>query len=123
MSYNQQSEKPTRFVYVRDAKNHPIGCIAVNVRRNKNYAEYGLSMCNPKDTVDEKGRSLKFDRTLAQGLAMGDLDNNPKRTYITTEADMHEATASVLGNIIANGTAPTRAIRFAKRWLNEMWEL
>ena len=112
-----------RHIYIRDTHDRPIGCIAVRVMRSKNRAEYGLAMRHPKDAVDEKHRMIKLDRQLAQQLAEAELDTDPKRTYISNEADFHEVTAAVLSNVIANAAAPTRAIRFAKRWLNNMQEI
>jgi len=111
-----------RFMYVRNANYEPIGCVAITVNRGKNRAEYGLSMRNPSDAVDDRHRKLPFDRTLAQKLAEIDLSprhHRPQapRVYIPNNATMHDITESVLKDIVASGNAPSGAVKFAKRWL------
>lgn len=108
-----------RFMYVRDAKWEPIGCVAITINRSKNRAEYGLSMRNPLDSMDDDNRRIQFDRKMAQKLAQIDMDGfNPrKRVYIPNNATMHDITASVLRDIVARGQAPSGAVKFAKRWL------
>jgi hypothetical protein len=111
-----------RFMYVRNAQYEPIGCVAITINRGKNRAEYGLSMRNPSDAVDDRQRRLPFDRQLAQRLAEMDLSPRSSRlqvprVYIPNDATMHDITESVLKDIIASGNAPSGAVKFAKRWL------
>lgn len=106
-----------RYIYIRDAKYEPIGCVAITLNRSKNRVEYGLSMRNPADATDASGKRIRFNRTVAQDMARKNLEDNPQRAYITSEANMHEVTMSVFMDIIAQGTASSGARRFAKRWL------
>ena len=107
-----------RYMYVRDAKWEPIGCVAISLDRSKNRARYGLSMRHPKDALNSKGRRVRFDRSQAQELALNNMVCERKTAYITSEANMHEVTAAVCKDIIARGSASTSAIKFAKRWLS-----
>jgi len=111
-----------RFMYVRDANWEPIGCLAITINRSKNRAEYGLSMRNPKDAYDDYNRRVRFDRKFAQKLAQINMDfrdphGDPKRVFIPSNATMHDITESVLKDIVARGTAPSGAVKFAKGWL------
>ena len=112
--------KNLRFMYVRNGKQEPIGCMAITVNRSKNRVEYGLSMRNPKDAVDGCNHKVKFDRAKAQQIALLnlDLDEGKQRAYIPGDATMHEITAAVMCDVISRGTAPTGAVKFAKHWLN-----
>jgi hypothetical protein len=110
-----------RFMYIRDANQEPVGCVAISVNRNANRAAYGLSVRNPADAFDSEGRRVKFNRTTAQTVALARLNLRPGRAYIPSNATQHEITASVLGDIIASGKAPARAVRFAKRWLDHLF--
>lgn len=105
-----------RFMYVRDNKNQPNGCVAIKVDRVRNRVEFGLSVIHPKDCLDNKGRKIKFDRQAAQELAAVRLVEFPDRAYIPSEATQHEITEAVMKGIIASD-APSRAVRFAKSWL------
>jgi carbohydrate-selective porin OprB len=106
-----------RYMYVRDANQEPVGCVAISVNRSANRAEYAISVRNPVDAFDNNQRRVKFNRMMAQDLAMARLRLKPEIAYIPPNASQHEITASVLGDIIASGSAPARAVRFAKRWL------
>lgn len=107
-----------RFMYVRDAKFEPIGCVAITINRGKNRAEYGLSMRNPIDAYDRCKRRVKFDKTYAQRLASGNMSYAaPRRVYIPSDATMHDISESVLKDIVARGEAPSSAVKFAKHWL------
>ena len=108
-----------RYMYIRDAKWNPIGCVAIVVNRSKNRLEYGLSMRHPKDAINHKnGKRKAFDRKLAQGLAVADLVRDIKWTHIEYDATMHDITAAVMQDIIAHNEAPSGAIKFAKNWLS-----
>jgi hypothetical protein len=109
-----------RYIYIRDSKWEPQGCIALRVSRSKNRVEYGLSVRNPLDAKDGHGRSVKFNRRLAQQMAtkrLLDIDfsnGSNGRAYIPTDATQNDVSFAVLCDIIASGCAPTRAVRFAK---------
>lgn len=110
-----------RFMYVRDSEWNPIGCLAITVDRKRNRAQYGLSMRNPKDASDKDGRRVRFDRDYAQQMALVNLAADPdvKRAYIAKEANMHQITSAVMMDIVARGTAPSGAMKHAKRWLED----
>jgi len=103
-------------MYTRDSNFQPNGCIAIKVDRPRNRVEFGLSVIHPKDSVDKKGRKIKFDRPKAQELSAVRLVEMPERAYIPSEASQHEITEAVMKGIIASD-APSRAVRFAKSWL------
>lgn len=72
-----ESEKKvqTRFIYVRDNKGFPIGCIAYRVSSRstlpssiKTYISYGYSLWNPKD---------KFNKKAARQCAEGRMRKKP----------------------------------------------
>ena len=86
------SNSMTRYMYVRNEDNSPCGCIAIKVRRSLNRVEYGISMCNPVDMLDEDGRSKPFDRERAQYLAEARLFSEANKAYIDSEATQHDIT-------------------------------
>jgi hypothetical protein len=106
-----------RYIYIRDDRYEPNGCIAIIVNRDHHQASFGLSVRNPVDAVDPLNRRVKFDRKAAQSLAMRRLLENPQHCYITKDATQHEISGAVLKSIIASNSSPSRAIRFAKQWL------
>jgi len=106
-----------RFMYIRNSKWEPVGCLAIRILRDKNRVEYGCSVCHPMDTKDSKGKQLPFNRAQSQALASIRLNCNPNKAFIAHQASQHDVSRAVLENIIASGTAPTRAIKFAKKWL------
>lgn len=106
-----------RYMYVRDNNYEPVGCVAITVDRDHYQVSYGLSVRNPVDAVDPAYRSIKFDRSKAQSLALRRLLESPQHAWITKRATQHEISAAVMKGIIASGSAPSRAVRFAKRWL------
>jgi hypothetical protein len=106
-----------RYMYVRDANWDPVGCIAITVNRSQYRVVYGLSVRNPADAIDTLNRRVKFDRKAAQSLALQRLLENPQHSYISKSATQHEISGAVMQGIIASGSAPSRAVRFAKNWL------
>jgi hypothetical protein len=106
-----------RYMYVRDAQWDPCGCMVITVNRDQNQVVYGLSVRNPIDATDKLNRRVKFDRKTAQSLALRRLLENPQHAYIAKSATQHDISAAVLRDIIASDFAPSRAKRFAKRWL------
>jgi hypothetical protein len=104
-------------MYVRDNNFQPNGCIAIKVDRSRNRVEFGLSVIHPKDSVDNKGRKIRFDRQKAQELSAVRLVEAPERAYVSSGATQHEITEAVMKAIVASD-APSRAVRFAKNWLH-----
>lgn len=108
-------------MYVRDLVTwQPIGCVVINVDRSKRRAEYQMAVLNPKDRDPKTGRALKFDRKEGQRLAMERLLNNPTTVRLPAEATQHDITMAVLRDVIDSGTAPARAVKFAKAWVREI---
>jgi hypothetical protein len=107
-----------RYMYVRDASWEPVGCVAIRVNRDENRVEYGLSVRNPVDAMDNQGRRVKFDRKTAQRIATNRLGDGLNRAYISSNATQHDISKAVMGDIIASGKSPTRAVRFAKYWID-----
>jgi hypothetical protein len=106
-----------RFMYTRDYNWAPNGCLAISVNRDTNQALYGLSVRHPKDAVDAKQRSIKFDRKLAQSSALSRLESEPRVVDLPPEASQHDISTAVLQDLISDKKSPSRAMRFAKMWL------
>jgi len=106
-----------RYMYIRDSKRNPIGCLSIKIDRNKNRLQYGLSMRNPVDAVDRNGKSVRFDRVLAQKLAADNLLTRAKSLFISADANMHDATTAIMRDLLAHKSAPSGSLKFAQRWL------
>lgn len=106
-----------RYLYTRDDKWAPNGCLAIKVDRVNNLAQFGLSVRHPADAVDAKGKSVKFDRRYARNEAVNRLENNPQEVAIPNDASQTEITQFILATLYSTKQAPSRARRFAKRWL------
>ncbi len=109
-----------RYMYLRNAKWEPVGCVAIKVLCSENCVEYGLSVRNPVDAKDIQGRQLKFDRSMAQKIASNRLTASASRAYIPSNATQHDISKAVMCGIVASGNAPMRAVRFAKNWIAAM---
>ena len=116
-----------RFVYLRDANRHPVGCLVVRLvpppkPLDMGRIEYQLSVVNPIDRKDPNShRSVRFNREHARHLALGRLMENPFTVPYDTSADIyfHEVLSAVMFDIIDGGNQifPTRAIKAAQVWV------
>lgn len=111
-----------RFMYLRDAKQNPIGCLAINIDRFSGKITYGLSVLNPLD---------KFNRVLARKIAAERLAIKPFTAIFQclTQLSMHDISRLVMEHILHNKNmtynkfaqlslcTPTRARKAAKLWL------
>jgi len=100
-----------RFMFLRNKKLQPVGCLAIS--RNDDCSEvfYQYSVLNPSDN---------FNRKLARDLATGRLANSPIKIDClnnTNFNNMTEVTAAVMDHLEATSSAPTRARKAAKLWL------
>lgn len=101
-----------RYFYLRDEKNFPIGCIAMDL--DFGTISYGLSVLNPVD---------KFNRRLAKTIATGRMKFNEKPTmHFGGKVSMHMVTKSVMESISRDATSPARARKAARNWLRRMPE-
>lgn len=99
-----------RFMFLRDKRNVPVGCLAITVSSNMKEINYQYSVLNPVDG---------FNRSLARELAAGRLVTKP----IVINSDLkflgiNDITRTVMLDIAFNSHAPTRAIKAAELWLD-----
>lgn len=100
----------TRFMFLRDRKRHPVGCIAFQVNRTNNTISYQLSVLNPVDD---------FKRKLARHLALGRMVETPITLSLSNPMDgMHEITMCIMKDILASNAA-SRAVKAARLWLSK----
>lgn len=98
-----------RFMFLRNTKNIPIGCLAIMV--NGTMVNYSWSVLNPMDD---------FNRSLAREIAEGRLRLNYQTLFINGSSEkisVHQVSNSVMSHLSTNKFAPARARRAAKRWL------
>lgn len=100
----------TRIMFLRDAQEHPVGCVAISVDRKNHRLNYQMSVLNPSD---------RFDRKMARHLALGRLVEAPVSIPVKRgeELNMHDISTCVMKSI-AQSKAPSRAVKAAKLWLN-----
>jgi len=76
--YNKQNKKP-------------IGCLAVQLDRDKNEIIYAFSTCSPQD---------KFNAKLAQKIAFGRLALKPQIIKTEVPVSGHQITARIMQHIL-----------------------
>ena len=97
-----------RIMYLRDSKGQPVGCVAIKVVSDK-LVTYQMSVLNPAD---------RFNRAVARQLALGRLVA-PLTARLPYQAiNMHDITEAVCVDICNDKSAPSRARKAAKLWLN-----
>lgn len=116
-----------RYVYLRDANRHPIGCLVVRLvapqkEGSNGRIEYQLSVVNPIDRKDpHSNRSVRFNKEHARHLALGRLLESPFTVPYDTTSDIyfHEVLSAIMFDIIDSGNQifPTRAIKAAQVWV------
>jgi len=102
----------TRIMFLRDANDRPVGCLAISVDRRNHRVDYGISVLNPAD---------KFDRKMARQLAIGRMVETPFHTYLMKkdkELNMHHISDCVMMHVAYVSGAPSRAVKAAKYWLD-----
>lgn len=67
----------TKFMFIRNDKGHPIGCMAYRI--SNNTMEFEVSTHNPVDP---------FDRKLGRFVAEGRLNRHPKHIAVTPCNDL-----------------------------------
>jgi butyrate kinase len=100
-----------RFMFLRDTKSRPIGCIAMMVNTGGTI-QYGLSVLNPVDT---------FNRKTARKLAAGSMLLDSGHAHVEnvrTVYTMHDVSIAVMNAIAHFDGYPARARKAAKHWLN-----
>lgn len=99
----------TRIMFLRDSKDHPVGCLAISMDRKNHRLNYQMSVLNPDD---------RFDRKMARHLALGRLVEKPVSVPVKRghELTMHEISCVVMEHV-ATSKAPSRARKAAKFWL------
>lgn len=101
-----------RIQFLRDPNGQPVGCVAIRVRQvtvKRTLIEYQYSVLNPLD---------RFDRRLARQLALGRMVEAPYTTTVHASPSRHDITVAVMENIVSDSSAPSRAVKAAKLWLN-----
>lgn len=99
-----------RIMFLRDQQNQPQGCIALTLSQDGEFAYYRLSVLNPVD---------RFRRELARSIAIGRLVEGGIPVRLPKKANMHDISRAVMEDITKAPTAPTRAIKAAKYWLQK----
>jgi hypothetical protein len=98
-----------RIMYLRNSKKFPMACIAIALDRPNGAISYQYSVFNPED---------HFDKRMARELALGRLISRPvKITDQDSEINFNQISWAVMEHLSQSKTAPTRAVRAAKRWL------
>jgi hypothetical protein len=99
-----------RFMFLRDEKKQPIGCLAIQINEPNIY--YAWSVVNPLD---------KFDRARARNIATIRLGLFAKcygiSNFITPDVSMHDVSRAVMQDLVLNKSTPTRARKAAELWL------
>lgn len=67
----------TKFMFIRNAKGHPVGCMAYRI--GNSTMEFEVSTHNPADP---------FDKALGRFVAEGRLNKHPKRIVVTPVNDL-----------------------------------
>lgn len=103
-----------RFMYVRDEKKCPVGCLAYRIEKDSTTGEvnvtYGLSTHNPVDT---------FDRSRARLIAEGRLNQHGAVFhYQGDDSKSNEVVSEVLRALRNDKTIPMRFRKAALNWLN-----
>ena len=102
-------KKNIRLIYVRDEKNNPIGCVAIQKSKLNKWVKYAASMANPND---------KFDKEIGRLLALGRLLESPVVIKTKTEFNHHDLVRLVFWNIFNRGIMNKRLLQFVDRWLH-----
>jgi hypothetical protein len=94
-----------KYVYVRDEKKNPVGCVAYQVHDGHFY--YGWSVHNPAD---------QFDRKLARTIAEGRLQKRLESNLPTIKSDCKTGTLllTIMLELAANSTLPVRFRQLAR---------
>lgn len=100
----------TRFMFLRDSKDQPVGCLAIKLNSTTSSLNYQLSVLNPSD---------KFNRKLAREIALGRLVNAPVELKCADNS-MHFITLQIMNDLSKNAKAPARAVRAAKLWISKL---
>src|SRR5574343_1107757 len=101
-----------RFMYVRDEKKCPVGCLAYRIEKDSTTGEvnvtYGLSTHNPVDT---------FDRSRARLIAEGRLNQHGAVFhYQGDDSKSNEVVSEVLRALRNDKTIPMRFRKAALNW-------
>lgn len=100
-----------RFMYLRDDKLNPCGCLVIDVDRKGHTLSYQMSVLNPADR-------FKFERKLAREIALKRLDTKPITLSLnSSEVTRHDISRLVMKDILNTKKVPTRARKAAQRWL------
>ena len=94
-----------KYIYVRDEKKNPVGCVAYQVHNDHFY--YGWSVHNPAD---------RFDRKLARTIAVGRLQKRLESKMPTVKADCKTGTflLTVMLELAEDSTLPVRFRQLAR---------
>lgn len=100
-----------RFMFLRDRRNSPVGCLAITVSSNMTEVNYQYSVLNPVDG---------FNRALARELAAGRLVTKPISLSKGGPKfqGIHDITRAVMLHLAHTSLAPKRASKAAELWLD-----
>ncbi len=111
--YHCSRRSDVKFIYVRNTKGAPIGCVAYRVSDDYPIVEYGLSTQHPND---------RFSKALARNIAVARLNKSANRVETGTPklpAEARSAAANhVFTALVADKSTPGRVRKAAVRWLS-----
>ena len=91
-----------KILYLRDKNFQPVGCVAYTRTTDglsTDRVSYELSVRNPRDALDAKGRTVGFNRTRAREIAIGRLHTHPISVLIASELTGELASDAILADI------------------------
>lgn len=98
-----------RVMYLRDKHYQPHGCVAIQINPRTQFVEYNISTLNPAD---------RFDRKVARELALGRMLLEPETLRVPRNPSLHDISIAVMRDLACSKTAPSRAVKSAKLWLD-----
>lgn len=99
----------TRFMFLRNENNQPVGCLALQYDRDTGNVRYQVSTLNPHDRFNrDVGRKIAEGRLLSKGL---DVKTAP-------ELNFHAVCKTVLQDMEVRKSLPTRTVKAASSWLD-----
>lgn len=107
-----------RFMFLRDRRNSPVGCLAITVSSDMTVVNYQYSVLNPVDGFNRSlARELAAGRLVTKPIVIGKGDSFlPSGSY--KFRGMHDITRAVMSHLATDAHAPKRASKAAELWLD-----
>ncbi len=99
-----------RFMYLQ-VNGKRVGCVAVQVDRERNVARYQTSVAHPSDAFSkERARLIAGDRLLA--------GRHVSEVPVANTATAFHITSAIMNDLFTSKTTPARARKAAREWLD-----